>query len=260
LNLALVIANQEVDDPHSRNVLFQVSYRMLAGDDTLGCVGWSTLNEICDRKVLVLGSGNDDESYCTSSGWTLASIDEANLILARGTFTICDGETTVHKDDDEDAYFRRLHEVLEIAGRRKVPMLVSNPDKVRPDEGFPPMPGAIADQYAQIIGSPTEVDSLIRRIGKPFPEVYELALQGRDLSKACMVGDALETDVTGGTMAGINTVWVVNDGIHGPEVSGKADFFDVGASLVLKEFNERGGTYAKGKKLKPSVVLRHFRW
>ena len=233
---------------------------MLAGDETLGCARWSKLDEITDRKVLVLGSGSDDESYCTSCGWTLSSIATANLIVARGTFTICDGDTTVHKEDDEDAYFCRLREVLELAAQRKVPMLVTNPDKVRPDEGFPPMPGAIADQYAEIISSPAEVDSLIRRIGKPFPEVYEMALQGRDLSKACMIGDALETDVTGGSKAGIKTVWVVNDGIHGPDVNRKGNTFDEGAEILLKEFNNKEGTYAKGIELQPTIVLAHFRW
>lgn len=233
---------------------------MLAGDDTLGCAGWSKLDEISDRKVLVLGSGSDDESYCTSCGWTLASINEANLIVARGTFTINNGDTIVLKQDDEEKYFGLLREVLQLAAQRKVPMLVCNPDKVRPDEGFPPMPGAIADQYAEIIGTSAEVDSLIRRIGKPFPEVYELALQGRDLSKACMVGDALETDVTGGSKAGIKTVWVVNDGIHGPDVNGKGSTFHEGATIVLQEFNNKEGTYANEIELQPSIVLGHFRW
>ena len=31
-----------------------------------------------------------------------------------------------------------------------------------------------------------------------------------------MVGDALETDITGGKWANIDTLWVVNDGIHAP--------------------------------------------
>lgn len=237
-----------------------VSHRMLAGDETLECETWSVLKDINDRKVFVFGSGSDDESYCTSSGWTLAPIDEANLIVARGTFTICNGETTVNKNDDEDEYFRVLHEALQVAAQRKVPMLVSNPDKVRPDKGFPPMPGAIADQYFELIGSPSEADLLIRRIGKPFPEVYELALKGRDPSKACMVGDALETDVTGGAQSGITTVWVVNDGIHGPGVSEKGDSFVEGAAAVLEEFNQKDGTYAMERQLEPSILLRHFRW
>lgn len=235
---------------------------MLAGDETLGCEIWSVLKDIEEKTVFVCGSGNEDESYCTSSGWTLAPIEEANLIVARGTFTICNGETVVDKNDDEAEYFRVLEESLQIAAKRKVPMLVSNPDKVRPDKGFPPMPGAIADQYSAILAeSGEEVDSLLRRIGKPFPEVYQLALKGKDPSKACMVGDALETDVTGGARNDISTVWVVNDGIHGPDVHEKGgDSFKDGAAAVVEQFNQKDGTYTMGQQLKPSIVLPHFRW
>ena len=233
---------------------------MLAGDDTLECTGWSKLKEITDKKVLVLGSGSDDESYCKSSGWTLSSIEEASLIISRGTFTICDGESIVHKDDNPDQYVRVLHHVLKVAARRKLPMLVCNPDKVRPDEGFPPMPGAIADQYEQILGSPLDANLLIRRIGKPFPEVYEIALKGRAKTDVCMVGDALETDMTGGAKLGINTVWIVNDGIHGPEVSESGETFEEGVQATLDNFLTKKGTYADGVQVRPSVVLRHFQW
>lgn len=233
---------------------------MLEGDETLGCESWPVLKEIKDRTIFVFGSGAEDEAYCTSSGWKLAPIEEASLIVARGTFTICNGQTTVNKNDDEDAYFRVLEASLETAAERKVPMLVSNPDKVRPDKGFPPMPGAIGDRYAQILGSSGDADSLIKRIGKPFPEVYQLALNGKDRSKACMVGDALETDVTGGANNGLTTIWVVNDGIHGPAVSESGDTLETGAAAVLEDFNLKEGTYAKDRKLQPSVVIPHFHW
>jgi ribonucleotide monophosphatase NagD (HAD superfamily) len=235
---------------------------MLAGDDTLECETWSVLKDIDDKTVFICGSGSDDEIYCTSSGWTLAPIETANLIVARGTFTLCNGERTVDKNKDAAEYFRVLAESLKTATSRKVPMLVSNPDKVRPDEGFPPMPGAIADQYAALLRESNEpVNSLIRRIGKPFPEVYQLALNGRDPSKACMVGDALETDVTGGALNNVATVWVVNDGIHGPSVEEKGGgSFEDGATAVVEEFNGKEDTYAMGKQLEPSIVLSHFRW
>jgi ribonucleotide monophosphatase NagD (HAD superfamily) len=189
----------------------------------------------------------------------LAPVEEANLIVARGTFTICNGVSTVNKNNDEEHYFRVLGETLKIAAERRVPMLVSNPDKVRPDEGFPPMPGAIGDQYCKLVGS-VEASRLIKRIGKPFPEVYQLALAGKDISRACMVGDALETDVTGGVFYGIKTIWVINDGIHGPSVKDRGSSLEEGATAFLLEFNEKNGTYNQGRKLQPDVVLPHFRW
>lgn len=228
---------------------------MLAGDETLGCETWSVLSQLKGRKVFVFGSGNGDEDYCTSCGWTLAPLDEADLILARGTFTLVDGHSIVKKQDSEENYFRVLEEALSKAASRKIPMLVSNPDKTRPDEGLPPMPGAIGDAYETILGD----DSLVKRIGKPFPEVFELALKGRDASRAVMIGDALETDVTGGASMGITTVWAVNDGIHGPDVSKKASL-EEGTMAVLDAFNEKDGTYAKQTILRPSYIVPHFRW
>ena len=247
---------------------------MLSGDDSLQCSTWSVLSEVKDKKVFVFGSGSVDEEYIAASGWTLAPIEEANLIVARGTFTICNGQTTVSKNEDADQYWQVLEESLEVAASRRVPMLVTNPDKVRPDKGFPPMPGAIGDAYQarldksasgtnESIPEASSPDGLIQRIGKPFPEVYQLALSGTEGKRACMVGDALETDVTGGSQNRITTVWVTDDGIHGPAVeegSGSEGDLQDGAKAVLESFNERDGTYANGQQLCPTIVLPHFRW
>lgn len=233
---------------------------MLTGDDTLECDAWPLLNKIRQEgnsKVFVLGSGYQDEEYYNACGWNLAPLEEADLILARGTFTVCDGNTVVKKENDEEEYFRVLNESLAKAADKKIPMLVSNPDKVRPDEGLPPMPGAIGDAYEKVLGSNAE--SLVKRIGKPFPEVYQIALENKDRTKAIMVGDALETDVTGGSGVGITTLWSVNDGIHGPDVKAKPSFQE-GATAVLDTFNAKEGTYAKQRVLRPTLVVPSFQW
>ena len=170
----------------------------------------------------MLGSGNGDVEYVESCGWTLVgSIREADLIIARGTFTIRDSSSTngsgsiISKNEDEEAYNQMLQESLTIAAERKVPMLVTNPDKVRPDKDPSPMPGSIADSYEKLLGGDTGDDDgrqLVKRIGKPFPEIYNLAL-GLECSasaeststSAIMVGDALETDVTGRIRADCST-------------------------------------------------------
>lgn len=234
---------------------------MLSGDDSLECDTWpvlSKIRELGSNKVFVFGSGNEDEEYCTACGWTLAPLEDADLILARGTFTICDGRTVVEKEEDEEEYVRVLEESLTKAAEKKIPMLVSNPDKVRPDEGLPPMPGATGDAYEALLGDDAEL--LVKRIGKPFPEVFQIALKDKDASKgACMIGDALETDVTGGSAMGLTTVWSINDGIHGPDIK-KEESLEEGASAVLGAFNEKDGTYAKQRVLHPTFVVPHFRW
>jgi len=157
-----------------------------------------------------------------SCGWTLVgSMREADLIIARGTLTIRDSSSTngsgsiISKNEDENAYNQMLQESLTIAAERRVPMLVTNPDKVRPDKDLSPMPGSIANLYEKLLGSDTGDDNgrqLVKRIGKPFPEVYNLA-SGLECSasaestftSAIMVGDALETDVTNGIRADCST-------------------------------------------------------
>lgn len=214
--------------------------------------------------VFVFGSGDEDELYCTSAGWTLSSIEEADLILARGTFTINDGSSVVNKKDDEMEYWRVMEQSMMVAAEKKLPMLVSNPDKVRPDEGLPPMPGAIGDTYERFIwtshchpvGDMTEEKArdYVKRIGKPFQEVYDIALKGSDPSRAIMIGDALETDVTGATNAGLDALWVVQDGIHAEEANSNS------AEGVIAGFNGNEFTYAYGKQVMPKYMTNHFRW
>lgn len=245
-----------------------VSHALLQNNaHTLGCQNWDTLTTLVEQKstnVFVFGSGDEDESYCTSAGWTLTSIEEADLILARGTFTINDGSTVVHKKDDEMEYWRVMEQSMMVAAEKKLPMLVSNPDKVRPDEGLPPMPGAIGDTYERFVwtthcapvGDMTEEKArdYVKRIGKPFQEVFDIALQDSDPSRAIMIGDALETDVTGATNAGVGSLWVVQDGIHAEDVT------KTSAEGVIAGFNGNEFTYAYGKKVMPNYVTEHFRW
>jgi len=242
----------------------EVSHRMLRGDTTLKCSSWPALVDIISsptRRAFVLGSGDGDEEYCLSSGWTLAPVEEADIIIARGTFTINDGRNSViSKDKDEMLYLQVLEESLSRAAFRKVPMLVTNPDKVRPDKGLPPMPGAIGDSYEKALGGGKAASALVKRIGKPFSEVYELALgTDGDPSSAIMVGDALETDVTGGTHAKCATLWVVKDGIHGTDLN-KSKSFEDGAIEIIEAFHSKKNTYRALPDLTPTFITPHFRW
>ncbi|KAL7543108.1 hypothetical protein ACHAXR_012675 [Thalassiosira sp. AJA248-18] len=246
-----------------------VSHSLLQNNaDSLGCQNWDVLTNLINQKkqnVFVFGSGDDDEIYCTSAGWTLTSVEEADLIVSRGTFTINDGTTIISKKENEAEYWKVMEESMTRAAQRKVPMLVTNPDKVRPDEGLPPMPGAIGDTYERFvwtthcapISDMTEEKAreYVKRIGKPFLEVYDIALGNDDgRSRAIMIGDALETDIVGGNAAGVDALWVVNDGIHGKDVA------ETGADGVLDSFNGNEFTYAYGKKNMPRYLTDHFRW
>lgn len=252
----------------------EVSWRMMSGDASLACDVWPVLTDLnasSAKKVYLFGSGDNDEEYCDSAGWSLAPIEEADLILARGTFTLNDGNAIISKKvDGEDAYFAAHDEVLRIAAERKIPMLVANPDRVRPDEGFPPMPGAIGDAYERALaGGDIEnviigQTDLVRRIGKPHSEVYELALSRKvgdasNVSSVIMVGDALETDIIGGKASAVQSLWVVADGIHSEAVEDAGGYSNGGAEEVLKGFNEKKG-YTNGDLVRPTHVVSNFRW
>lgn len=273
-----------------------VSHRLLRGDaggGVAGCENWDAIDDVIAERgaagrrknVFVFGSGDDDGGYCESAGWTPSSVEDADLLLARGTFTIDDGSgTVIHKGDDEALYWEVMERSMMVASRRKLPMLVSNPDKVRPDAGSKtPMPGAIGDAYERFVwttncnpvGDMTEevARSYVRRIGKPFGEVYDIALSsvsssssssddddedGRRRDRVIMIGDALETDVVGGDNAGIDVLWVVNDGIHGADV--RADGMG-GVDGALGRFNRNNEhTYAYGRVVAPRYATDHFRW
>jgi ribonucleotide monophosphatase NagD (HAD superfamily) len=123
------------------------------------------------------------------------------------------------------------------------------------------MPGKIGDAYVAALGGGLEDEALVKRIGKPFDDVYNLALKTvNDLSRVCMVGDALETDVTGAHKAGISSIWVMENGIHSPDLQ-EGESLSQGANRILSVFNQQDGTYAKGvTPLNPDILLRTFEW
>lgn len=202
------------------------------------------------QKLILFGSGDSDEEYCHSCGWQITHhIDEASLLLARGTNTL--GATDSRTDPE--SYQRTVEDILSKAAKLRLPLLIANPDKIRPDANLSPMPGAIAERYRELLGT-DDANQLIEYIGKPFPTVYQRALGGlKGKDRVCMVGDALETDVVGGTAAGIDTVWVVDDGVF------------AGSSLspteLVDKFNQqREMTYARGREVQPSWVVSRFQW
>jgi HAD superfamily hydrolase (TIGR01459 family) len=234
----------------------EVTFQMMQGKLSSG--GFLPEN----KKVCVLGSGDGDVEYCERAGWQVVPVEEAALLLARGTFTVNDGSVEIHKRKNEDAYHQALQETFTKAAQRKLPMMVANPDKVRPDFERPPMPGKLGDDYARFLKSRSEEDSLIKRIGKPFSDVYELALRHSsvDLKRVVMVGDALETDITGGNTVGCHSLWVLKDGIHSPDLSSD-ESFEEGATTILKSFNKNSAnTYARGKRIQPQMIMEHFVW
>ncbi len=91
------------------------------------------------------------------------------------------------------------------------PVLVGNPDLVAPREsGLSLEPGWFAHKLAD------RTETVPMFLGKPFPEVFDLALarhpQSVPPARVLMVGDTLHTDILGGLQAGFATVLVTEHG------------------------------------------------
>ena len=163
-------------------------------------------------KVFVVGNNDDDVEYISTSGCQAATPEEADFVLARGTFNfvtstenLATGVVTYAKAEDlMDAVEPWLQRCI----ARKLPMLVSNPDFHRPGSGAP-MPGQIAKLYVEKYGG------LVQYLGKPYQTVYDACftvLEGEkgssnglslDKSRICGVGDSLDHDILGAHTAGI---------------------------------------------------------
>ncbi|CAK9042951.1 unnamed protein product [Durusdinium trenchii] len=183
----------------------EVSWRILAG----ACDVMDHITTIKEAKnILTFGNGSDDVEYMRALKEKNVAADaaEADLLLARGCFSLYGPEVKQASWEDFDAQLR-----LAAAGR--VPMLVANPDVVRPDGNDSPMPGRLAQRYRELGGpDPTFV-------GKPYAEVFQLALEQLQeagvpaTARVCMVGDSVRHDVRGACAAGLDVVLLCS-GVH----------------------------------------------
>lgn len=95
--------------------------------------------------------------------------------------------------------------MLRSAASRRIPAICCNPDRqMLTPSGLQPAPGAIAELYEEMGGEVTW-------IGKPFPQIYRIALkllgepQG---NRTLAIGDSIAHDVKGGRGAGLATALV----------------------------------------------------
>ncbi|WEX76398.1 TIGR01459 family HAD-type hydrolase [Sinorhizobium numidicum] len=162
----------------------EVAWRMLSREDEQ--------QRGAPRKCLLI-SRDGDLSPLTGLNLTRTeSGEDAEIVLLAAS------EGDVHSL----AHYENL---LGPAARRGVPCLCTNPDKVMLTKtGHAFGAGRIGELYEELGGS-------VRWIGKPFPDIYDFALDflGRpDPSRVCAIGDSVEHDVAGAAAAGLGSVLV----------------------------------------------------
>lgn len=101
-------------------------------------------------------------------------------------------------------------DMLELAAKRNVPCLCTNPDKLMLTHiGIRFGAGRIAELYQQMGGT-------VQWIGKPYPAIYDEArkqLLNISNDRILCIGDSIEHDIAGGSNAGFKTLFIRN-GIH----------------------------------------------
>lgn len=165
-------------------------------------------------KVFVIGNGDDDREYIESANYIFAdSLNDADFILARGTFSIGNTKFATSKE-----FFFHIETVLAEASLKKLPMVVSNPDMLRPGTNDA-MPGKVADMYMQLSN-----DNNVKFYGKPYPDVFDEAFNLLSISglsskdRICMIGDSLEHDIKGALNMNIDSLWITN-GVHSSDLN-----------------------------------------
>ncbi len=220
----------------------------------------SPFASIQGSRVLVFGSGDDDCDYVQSMGCSIASLDEADFLLARGPFVILESSDP-SVPPQRFGPGRILHESAEFnalatkAVERGLPMIVSNPDVVRTGGDHDPMPGMIGQAYEKKGGRVTYV-------GKPYPLVYarcrelmgEVVRKEEELSelKMCAIGDSMWNDIKGAVDEEIASI-LVTDGIHAQALGVEQGSGETVGDPVLNKFWE-------GFSFKPTHTVPCFRW
>ena len=171
-------------------------------------------------RCFVFGNGADDEEYVRSCGKVVAPIEQADFILARGLFTMLGAGPDMLRKPEAPYSAKAEAGVLARAMARApggLPLLVANPDLLRPDGADSPMPGQLAARYVAMGGAD------VRLVGKPYALVYdacraELARAGVGAdARVAAVGDSLHHDVLGAHRNGVDSVFVAG-GVHYKEL------------------------------------------
>ena len=213
-------------------------------------------------RCLVFGNGDDDEDYVRDCGKVASPVSQADFLLARGLFTILGAGPDLLRDPFAEYSAEREEALLREALARRpggLPLLVANPDLLRPDGNDSPMPGQLAARYREMGGED------IRLVGKPHALIYDacrrkleaagLGGQGSE-ARIAAVGDSLHHDVLGAARNGVDSIFICS-GVHCNELGvpqAKAVPPEAGKlEALLAGFAEESGG------VKPTHTLAAFR-
>jgi len=130
----------------------------------------------------------------------LVGPEEADVVLCTGLF------------DDDNETPEDYRAMLAIPKARGLDFICANPDLFAPRGGkLVPCAGGIAKVYETLGGE-------VLYYGKPKPPIYATALKAAgEGARVLIIGDALETDIAGANVMGLDTLFVAH-GLHKDEL------------------------------------------
>ncbi|KAJ6817506.1 uncharacterized protein M6B38_410210 [Iris pallida] len=173
---------------------------------------------------------------------TVDNVDDANFILAHGTEAL-----GVPFGDAVPKSLEDLKQILELCAKRKIPMVVANPDYVTVEaRALRVMPGTLAAAYEKLGGE-------VKWMGKPDKVIYRsaMAMAGVGAHDCIAVGDSLHHDILGANVAGIESAFVTG-GIHATDLGLNA-FGEIADLTAVEDLASKYDAY-------PSYVLPAFTW
>jgi HAD superfamily hydrolase (TIGR01450 family) len=159
-------------------------------------------HDLGGRRCAVLGPA-DSARYVADAGGEVVPPDEDFDVLVIGD------ESGFPFLDWADAALSSLF--VSIDQGRPVHLVVPNPDLIYPGGGgFGFAAGTIANMFegALALRYPDRPELRFARLGKPNTPIFEDAVRRLGTSRVVMIGDTLETDITGARAAGLDAVWI----------------------------------------------------
>ena len=261
--ILILLSNSSKKKTNVYKGLSKIGIDTLYFDDcvTSGEVSWHTFVENSNqknsdenrilKKAFVIGNGEDDQEYMSSAGYEISSPEYADIIVARGTFSVLDG-TFITSYPIADNLMKDIDIYLQRCLLRNLKMFVTNPDIMRPGSNSP-MPGQIGERYTSIGGD-------VSYIGKPHNEVYikcfdliqSYSTKPIPRSRICGIGDSLLHDIKGANDFGIVSIWTAN-GVHANEMHTSEGAAEFASDDIMNDILDR-------YKVKPHFMIPKFRW
>ena len=218
----ILVSNSPRPYPSVREQLKGVNARenTFCGIISSGDLARKILLQQAGEKVFYIGPSRE-MSLFDDMDVQLTTLPDAGLIVCAG----------VENEDHETELDYR--DILEQALGRNLPMLCANPDLVAyKGDHLITCGGSVALLYETMGGH-------VEYTGKPYSNIYEAALtlaeklKGKAFTKkrTLAIGDAIRTDIAGATRFGIDSLMVIDTGIHSSEIGA-----DVQSWLGKQEF------------------------